>query len=168
MLLLTTTFKKDILFSHLRLSAPGKKGRMLGGLIPMAKIKANIGNKDGKTQQFELDEEQSATLIGKKIGDKVSGKELGHDGYEFEVSGGSDSAGFPMRKDVQGQARKKVLITGGVGMRSKRKGLRLRKTVASNQVTEKTAQVNLKVLKAGKKPLGGEPEAEESTEEKKE
>lgn len=125
----------------------------------MAKIKANIGSKKGKTQQFELEEEQSESLIGKKIGDKISGKTIGHEGYEFELTGGSDSAGFPMRRDVQGTLRKKILITGGVGMRTKRKGLRLRKTVAPNQVTKTTAQVNLKILKAGKAPLGGEPEA---------
>ena len=80
-----------------------------------------------------------------------------------------------MRKDVVGPARKRILTTKGVGMRTNRKGLRLRKTVAGNTVHEKTTQVNLKVLKAGKSPLGGEPEAPaeeaapaEKTEEKKE
>ncbi|MBN1275324.1 30S ribosomal protein S6e [Candidatus Woesearchaeota archaeon] len=132
-------------------------------------LKANIGGKDGKTQQFELDDDKASALIGKKIGDKVSGKQAGFDGYEFEVTGGSDSSGFPMRKDVQGTARKKILTTKGVGMRTNRKGLRLRKTVAGNTVFENTAQVNLKVLKAGKKPLGGEEEeaAEASREEGK-
>ena len=127
----------------------------------MAKIKVNIGRKDGQTQQFELSEDQSATLIGKVIGDKVSGNAIGFEGYEFLITGGSDNAGFPMRKDVEGNARKKILITSGVGIRSKRKGLRLRKMVAAHQVTDATAQLNMKVLKEGKKPLGGEKEASE-------
>ncbi|MFP4523908.1 MAG: 30S ribosomal protein S6e [Candidatus Woesearchaeota archaeon] len=136
-------------------------------------IKANIGNpKDGKTQQFELDEDKSQALMGKKIGDKISGNQLGFDGYEFELVGGSDNGGFPMRRDAFGTARKKVLITGGVGLRAKRKGMRRRKTVAGNTVHDQTAQVNLKVAKQGKKPLGGEPEQaegeKEASDEKKE
>ena len=126
----------------------------------MAKIKANIGNpKDGKTLQFELEQAQSETIVGKTIGSKIIGKDIGHDGYEFEITGGSDQGGFPMRKDVTGSARKRILITKGIGMRNKRKGLRLRKTVAGNTVHDKTAQINLKVLKAGKTPLGSEVEA---------
>ena len=136
-------------------------------------MKANIGSKDGKTQQFELTDEQAQAMQSKKIGDKISGKEVGHDGYEFELMGGSDAAGFPMRKDVDGTARKRVLITKSVGNRKSRKGMRLRKTVAGNTVYEKTAQINLKVLKAGKKPLGEEEapaneEKAEKTEEQKE
>jgi small subunit ribosomal protein S6e len=133
----------------------------------MTKIKINIGNpQNGKTNQFELDDNQSETLIGKKIGDKVSGKDTGHEGYEFQITGGSDYCGFPMRKDITGTARKKILATKGVGMRSKRQGLRLRKTVSGNTIYNKTAQVNLKILKAGKTPLGGEEAA--ASEEQKE
>ncbi len=129
----------------------------------MATFKVNIGNpKDGKTHKKELTAEESETLMGKKITDKISGKTLGYDGYEFEITGGSDFAGFPMRKDVRGSARKRVLLTKGVGMRTNRKGLRLRKNVAGNTVYEQTAQVNLRVVKAGKGPLT--PVAEEKKE----
>lgn len=125
----------------------------------MAEFKLNIGNpKDKKTYKKEVKEAAAEAFIGKKIGDSVKGDSFEFPGYEFTITGGSDFCGFPMRRDVTGSARKKVLIAGGVGMRSKRKGLRLRKTVAGNTIYEKTAQINLKVTKAGKAPLG-EPEA---------
>lgn len=133
----------------------------------MAEFKVNIGHpKEGKTYKKEFSGAEADALIGKKIGDKVKGEVLGHAGYEFEITGGSDYCGFPMRKDLTGSARKKILITKGVGMRTKRKGLRLRKNVAGNTVYDQTAQINLKVVKAGKDPL--EPKEEAPAEEKKE
>lgn len=135
----------------------------------MAEIKINIGDaKSKKTYNKTLSEEQLTPFIGKKIGDKITGEALELAGYEFEIRGGSDSAGFPMRKDVQGVNRKKILIVGGVGMRKQdRKGVKLRKMVAGNTIYEKTAQINLAVTKHGKKPIEAEKE-ETATEEKKE
>lgn len=132
-------------------------------------IKANIGSpKEGKTKQIELSDDQAQAVMGKKLGDKITGKDIGLDGYEFELTGGSDYCGFPMRKDVMGTARKKILATRGVGMRTKRKGLRLRKTVAGNTVHNQTAQLNLKVIKAGKQSLFEAPAEEAPAEEKQE
>jgi small subunit ribosomal protein S6e len=74
-------------------------------------------------------------------------------GYEFEISGGSDYCGFPMRKDVNGIMRKEILTTTGLGNRYKRHGMRLRRTVSGNTIYNKTAQINLKVLKHGAEPL---------------
>ena len=123
----------------------------------MATFKLVIGTKEGKSYQKELNEEQSGTLVGRRIGDTVSGDEVGLAGYEFEITGGSDYCGFPMRKDAQGPARKKILAVSGVGRKKVAKGLRYRKTVAGNTVHDKTAQVNLKVLKAGNEPLTHQP-----------
>ena len=120
----------------------------------MAEFKINVGDpKTGKTVNFVLNDQQSKALYGKKISQKIPGDLIGHDGYEFEITGGSDNCGFPMRKDVEGANRKRLLITGGVGFKPKRKGERRRKSVAGNMVMPKTAQVNLKILKQGKKPL---------------
>jgi len=135
----------------------------------MADIKINIGDaKSKKTYNKTISEDSLTPFIGKKIGDTVAGDALELAGYEFEIRGGSDSAGFPMRKDVQGSLRKRIFITGGVGMRNQhRKGLKLRKMVAGNTIYEKTAQINLAVTKWGKAPI--EPVAEEAApEEKKE
>ncbi len=140
-------------------------------------LKLNIGNPNtGKTHSEELDDEQSKALSGKRIGDTVSGNQIGFPGYEFEVTGGSDKSGFPMRRDVQGTERKRVLISEGTGLKDKTKGLRKKRTVAGNTISSKTAQVNLKVLEEGDQPLGEEPaeeteasgEADEETEEKEE
>lgn len=130
----------------------------------MVEYKLSIGDpKSGKTHKIDLGEPEAKEILGKRIGDKVKGDKIGFPGYEFEITGGSDSSGFPMRKDVMGTARRKILIAKGVGTRHKRKGIRLRRTVAGNTFHRDSVQVNLKVVKAGKQPLGEAP-AEESKE----
>lgn len=120
----------------------------------MAEFKVNIGDpKSGKTVQKVVSGDHAQALLKKRIGEKVSGEAIGFPGYEFEISGGSDYCGFPMRRDVRGTARKKVLIVKGVGLRHNVEGRKVRKTVAGNTVYSKTAQINLKVLKQGEKPL---------------
>lgn len=116
-------------------------------------LKINIADKSGKTVKKELKEDQATVLHGKKIGDKIHGEILNMLGYEFEISGGSDYCGFPMRSDVHGIMRKAILVTKGFGNKYNRKGMRLRRTVAGNTIYNKTSQVNLKVLKYGSEPL---------------
>jgi small subunit ribosomal protein S6e len=129
----------------------------------MAEIKLNIGDpKSKKTITKAIADNAQDAFMGKMIGDKIAGDSFDLPGYEFEITGGSDNAGFPMRKDVKGTARKKILIVGGVGLRQNLKGRKVRKSVAGNTVYAKTAQINLKVLKHGKTPL-----FEEKAEEKK-
>jgi small subunit ribosomal protein S6e len=114
-------------------------------------FKLNISEK-GKAWNLEIAEE---VLSGKSIGDKIEGKELKPEleGYELEITGGSDIAGFPLSKDVEGIGLKGVLLKKGWGMRDNRKGLRLRKTARGKVLSSSTAQVNLNVTKAGKKLL---------------
>jgi small subunit ribosomal protein S6e len=115
-------------------------------------IKLNVGDpKSGKTAKAVLTEPKP--LLNKKIGDRVKGDDLGFPGYEFEITGGSDYCGFPMRKDVTGTMRKRILIVEGVGLRKNLPGRKIRKNVAGNTVHANTAQVNLKVLKYGEKAL---------------
>ena len=116
-----------------------------------------MGTKDGKSVQKELSETESAALFGKMIGDKISGEEVGCPGYEFTLTGGSDFCGFPMRRDVSGPTRKRILAVEGLGLTKLSKGTRQRKTVCGNTVWEKTAQINLKVEKAGAEPLPHQP-----------
>src|SRR3989338_57605 len=119
----------------------------------MVSLKVVIGTKDGKCVQKELPEDQSKSFIGKKIGDKVSGDSLGLSGYEFLITGGSDYCGFPMRKDIEGFARKRILAVQGIGLKKEAKGIRQRKTVCGNTIHPKIAQVNMKVLVEGKEPF---------------
>lgn len=114
-------------------------------------IKVIIGDK-GKAWRIEKEEEM---LSGKSIGDKVDGKELMPEleGYELEISGGSDSSGFPLAKDVEGLALRKLLLKRGFAMKDNREGVRLRKTVRGKVISSTIAQINLKVLKHGSKKL---------------
>ncbi len=120
----------------------------------MVEIKVNVGDpKTKKTYTFQISAEDAPQVFGVKIGDKIRGELIEKPGYEFEVTGGSDKAGFPMRADVEGVGRRKLLITKGTGNQKKRKGMRIRKTVSANTVSDITAQLNVKVVKEGKAPL---------------
>lgn len=148
----------------------------------MAEIKLAIGSKaEKKVFKQIVSGADAEKLFGKKIGDKFRGEIAGLNGYELEITGGSDNSGFPMRKDVDGQGRKKIVITRGLGFKSKRGGQRKRRSIRGNTISADTAQVNCKVLKAGKdklakllgapkeeKPAEEAPKAEEKVEEKKE
>ncbi len=122
-------------------------------------VKLVIGQKDGKCVQKELAD--AHPLLGKKIGDKITGDSIGFTGYEFQITGGSDYCGFPMRKDVEGFSRKRILAVSGIGLKKKAKGIRQRKTVCGNTIHPKIVQVNMKVLTQGKEPLAPVEKKEE-------
>ena len=128
----------------------------------MAELKLTIGDaKTGKCVQKTVEGDAAKNLIGLKIGDTLKGEALDLTGYEFEITGGSDYCGFPMKKGIQG-ARKKVLIGPGVGFKGGKKGIRKRKTVCGEIINEKVTQINLKVTKKGKADLGGAAEGGEA------
>ncbi len=119
----------------------------------MADFKLTINDpKTGKSYKKEITGQEGDSLLGKVIGDKADGGQLGLPGYEFEIMGGSDKCGFPLRKDVDTE-RKKILAVAGVGVAAKERGQRQRKTVCGRRITNSVTQVNLAVLKAGKAPL---------------
>lgn len=123
-------------------------------------IKVNIGDpKAGKTFQRVITEDDAKTFFGKRIGDTIKGELVQAPGYEFIITGGSDYCGFPMRKDVEGTLRKRILIVSGIGLRKNRAGRRVRKNVAANTVYARTTQLNLKVTKYGAEGLGPKEEA---------
>jgi small subunit ribosomal protein S6e len=124
----------------------------------MAEFKLVLSSKDGKSYQREVKDKEAIPFLGKKIGDKIAGDGFGLAGYEVEITGGSDYCGFPMRKDVQGTGRKRILAVAGVGLKKKGKGQRQRKTVCGNAIHGRIAQVNLKILKEGKEKLGAKKE----------
>jgi small subunit ribosomal protein S6e len=123
-------------------------------------FKLVIGQKDGKSIQKGVKEPEANALLGLKIGDKVSGDKLGMAGYEFQIAGGSDYCGFPMRRDLPGVARKKVMLVKGVGLKDALAGIRKRRTICGNTIHQKISQINLKVLKEGKEALVGDQKEE--------
>ena len=122
----------------------------------MVEFKLTIGDpKTKKTFQRTVSENAAKSFIGLKIGDTVKGEAIDLTGYEFQITGGSDFCGFPMRKGIVG-VRKRILAEGGVGFRKSVRGLRKRKTVCGEIVSDKISQINLKVLKHGSAPLAAE------------
>lgn len=125
--------------------------------------------KIGKTLQREIAEEKIRGLIGLKIGETISGTMVDFPGYEFKISGGSDGDGVPMRSDVHGGIRKRLYVSKGPGFKPKklkRKGIRRKKMIRGNMITEDIVQINLVVTKWGKEPIFKE-EKESKEEEKK-
>ena len=128
----------------------------------MVDFKLVIGDpKSGKCHQIVVTGDNSNVFLGKKIGEKVNGESIDKPGYEFEITGGADFCGFPMRKDVEGPIRKPILLVSGVGIRNHAKGIKKRKTVCGNTIHEKITQISLKILKHGKEPIAPEKPAEE-------
>lgn len=120
----------------------------------MVEFKASIADpKTGKSYSVHLTKNKASTYVGKQIGDTVDGVFAGLPGYKLTITGGTDEAGFPMRKDVDGGGRKKVLLTDGVGFHAKRPGERRRRIVAGRKVTPEIAQLNFKITKRGMKPV---------------
>jgi small subunit ribosomal protein S6e len=109
--------------------------------------------KSGKSYGIELPKDKESGLIGKKIGEKIEGGSLGADGYVLEITGGSDTAGFPMRKDVSGPRRVGVILTSGTGFRPQGKGVREKRNVRGNIISDQIMQINAKVVTPGAKPL---------------
>jgi len=148
-------------------------------------FKINIGTKEGKT--FKL-ESNSEALVGKSIGEKISGKDISPivEGFEFEITGASDKSGFPALDNVEGFTRKKVLLGYGKAMHKRPKregkkkqsnptpgGLRLRKTIHGKTISNEIVQINLKLTKEGNKKINDafapkEENNSENSEEKKE
>ncbi|MBI5389031.1 30S ribosomal protein S6e [Candidatus Woesearchaeota archaeon] len=120
----------------------------------MAEFKLVIANPStGNCFQKDIKDEAAKPFLGLKVGDTVKGEVIDMTGYEFVITGGSDYCGFPMRKDVPGMGRKKILLVKGIGHQKTLPGMKKRKTVCGNTVHEKTAQINLKVTKQGSAPL---------------
>ncbi len=107
--------------------------------------------KAGKSYQKMLEE---LHFQGKKIGETVPGTQLGLTGYELQITGGTDNAGVPMLKNIEGQARKVLLLTKGPVARSlPKKGMKVKRTINGNAISPTTAQINLKVTKYGTKAV---------------
>ena len=113
----------------------------------MAKFKVVISDPEtGKSNVVELEETRAVPLIGRKIGDVLDGAVVGLTGHKLLITGGTDSSGFPMRPDLHGGVKTKILLSGGVGYRAKEKGKRVRKMVRGNTITEDIAQINMKII----------------------
>ena len=120
------------------------------------KLNISGGNKGpgkGLSKLIEIDEKKFR-FDGMKIGDIIKGGLIGFANYEFEITGGSDSSGFPMRKDVHGPVKKRILVSKkGIGYKPQRKGEKKRKMVRGNEISHDMTLINLKIAKYGEAEL---------------
>jgi small subunit ribosomal protein S6e len=126
---------------------------------------------DGTSQRVEIDDQQLRALYGTRIGQVVEGAVADMQGYRIKFTGGTDKDGIPMRPDVHGSAKARIILSGGVGYKPKDKGEKKRKVVRGNTVNAEIAFLNFTVVevpkarkKAQKKPVEAEALEEEKTE----
>jgi small subunit ribosomal protein S6e len=124
----------------------------------------------GKSQKFEVEDARMKPVYGKKIGETVEGNFAGLQGFKLKITGGTDKDGVPMRPDVHGAAKNKIVLSGGVGFHPPTDGARKRKVVRGNTVSNETKFLNLAVVEApkGAKPIENPPKAEKAEEKKDE
>jgi small subunit ribosomal protein S6e len=132
----------------------------------MAKFKVIVSDpEEGKSSVVELEESRAAPFIGRRIGETIDGTVLGLSGHKVVITGGSDKSGFPMRPDVHGGIKSRILIGRGVGFKPSQKNVRRRKTIRGNIVTDDIAQINVKITeKPAEKPAKKPKKAEEKSE----
>lgn len=123
--------------------------------------------KNGKSYQVQVTGHHANSLIGKKIGDEVDGIFISLPGYKLNITGGTDKDGFPMRKDLPGMARRKLLLSKGKCFKPKEGGMRKKKSVRGNTINQDIVQINMKVIKEGSKPIESLLKTEEKSKEEK-
>ncbi|MGY5149012.1 MAG: S6e family ribosomal protein [Candidatus Nitrosopumilus sp. bin_68KS] len=133
----------------------------------MTNFKLTISDIKGKSVSKELKDSDANPLLGLQLGNETDASIVGLSG-KLKLTGGSDKSGVPMRNDVHGSARKKVLLSKGVGLQDAEIGQRKRKLMRGNTVSEEIYQVNCKF--DGELPVEAptEESIEEKTEDKKE
>jgi small subunit ribosomal protein S6e len=119
----------------------------------------------GTTYSLDAEGQDANRFMGRELGDTVDGGAVGLDGYELELTGGSDVSGRPMRADVTGTGTKAVLLSGGTGYKPTRDGERRRVTVRGREIGDETRQINAKIVGRGSQSpeelLGGDAEDDE-------
>lgn len=133
----------------------------------MAEFQVVVGDRDtGKSYQVEVSGNDANRFLGRSLGDEVDGATVGLDGYTLALTGGSDTAGRPLRADLPGGALRQILADERtVGYKPARDGERRRVTVRGNEITDDVAQLNATIIERGEGDvadlLGGGEAAED-------
>jgi len=105
----------------------------------------------GMSQKVEIEDARMSPLIGRRIGEVMDGAVANLSGHKIQLTGGCDKDGIPMRPDVHGGVKARIILSGGVGFKPRNPGERRRKTVRGNIVTAETIFLNFKIVE---KPKG--------------
>ncbi|KAF2887555.1 hypothetical protein ILUMI_18618 [Ignelater luminosus] len=104
------------------------------------------------------DENKLRIFYGKRIGSKVQADFLGEEwkGYTFEITGGNDKQGFPMKQGVLTTDRVRLLLSEGHScFNSRRTGERRRKSVRGCIVNENISVLSLIIVRKGNQDIPG-------------
>lgn len=112
----------------------------------------------GTSQKVELEDARMAPIMGRRIGEIIDGTVADLAGYKIQLTGGTDKDGIPMRPDVHGGVKARIVLSGGVGYKPKNKGERKRVVVRGNTVSVDTTFLNFKIVE---KPKGRKKKAKE-------
>jgi small subunit ribosomal protein S6e len=116
----------------------------------------------GTSQKVELEDARMAPIMGRRIGEVIDGTVADLAGHKIQLTGGTDKDGIPMRPDVHGSVKARIVLSGGVGYKPKKKGERKRVVVRGNTVSVDTTFLNFKIVEKpkGRKKKAKEPEPE--------
>ncbi len=125
----------------------------------LTNFKLTISDIKGKSISKELKDIDANPFLGLQLGNQTDASVVGLTG-KLKLTGGSDRSGVPMRSDIHGAARKRVLLTRGVGLQDAEAGQRKRKLMRGNTVSEEIYQVNCKF--DGQLPVEASAQEEET------
>jgi small subunit ribosomal protein S6e len=124
----------------------------------MAKFKVIVSDPQaGTSKVVEVEEARAVPFIGRKIGETIDGAVVDLPATKLQIMGGSDKDGVPMKPNVHGGVRRKVVLSDGIGFNAKRGGERRRKAVRGNTITDEIVQINVKIIEQVGKPKSEAP-----------
>ncbi|MDR0791091.1 MAG: 30S ribosomal protein S6e [Methanomassiliicoccaceae archaeon] len=120
----------------------------------MVDFKVVVGDvKTGRSHKVTVSGHHANSLMGKNIGEIVDGVFVGLPGYKLKITGGSDKDGIPMRKDLPGNKRRKILLSDGKGFHEVYPGERRRKAIRGSAISNEIVQINMAIAEYGPKPV---------------
>ncbi len=101
----------------------------------------------GRARQFEVKDPIAQRFVGLRIGDEVDGGVIREvfelpSGFKIRITGGSGVDGAPMLPNIEGAVKKYLLMGEGIGYHAKKRGMRKRKLVRGNTISDQIVQVN--------------------------
>jgi len=123
-------------------------------------MKINVCNPGlGQQKTFTIEDENCLRpFYEKRMGADLPADSLGEQfkGYVVRITGGNDKQGFPMMQGVLKNNRVMILMKDGMPCyRSRRNGMRKRKSVRGCIVNHDLAIMNLAIVKKGEKDIEG-------------
>ncbi|MDY0293116.1 MAG: 30S ribosomal protein S6e [Candidatus Methanomethylophilaceae archaeon] len=120
----------------------------------MVEFKAIVNDvKTGRSYNVAVSGHHANSLIGKNIGEIVDGIFVGLPGYKLKITGGSDGNGTPMRGDLPGNKRRKLLLSESTGFHPVYDGERKRVAIRGSTISASIVQVNMAIAEYGPKSV---------------